>query len=177
MDRDDEFEGDLSFDTSASRAKAVRLSVQHLNLHDDMVVEGVEPDIAVIFLKIGGHPPVVLRPLRKALLTHSGIDTVRKFSITAIREMPIHILNPNAPAPVDAADEVAAQTVLYGYVAPPTDGGTRYATAQEAVFQDLLRALWTSINVDHERDGLPVLVDVADIDFETYGTTYSDFRL
>ena len=66
MDRDDEFEGDLSFDTSASRVKAVRLSAQRLNLHDEMVADGVEPDIAAIFLKIGGHPPVVLRPFRKA---------------------------------------------------------------------------------------------------------------
>ena len=177
MDRDDEFEGDFSFDTSATRAKAVRLSAQRLNLHEEMVADGVEPDIAVIFLKIGGHPPFVLRSFRKALLAHSGIDTVSKFSIAAIRELPIRILDPNAPAPTDAADKVVSQTVLYGYVVPTTDGGTRYATAQEAVFQDLLRALWTSINVDHERDGLPVLVDVADIDFETYGTTYSDFRL
>ena len=71
MDRDDEFEGDLSFDTSASRAKAVRLSVQRLNLHDDMVAEGVEPDIAAIFLKIGGHPPVVLL-LFKSVYYHTN---------------------------------------------------------------------------------------------------------
>lgn len=122
-----------------------------------------------VLLKIGGHPPVVLRPLRKALLAHSGIDTVSKFSIAAIRELPIRILDPNAPAPIDAADKVVSQTVLYGYVVPTTDGGTRYATARESVFQDLFRALWTSINVDHEREGLPALAGVADIDFAAYG--------
>lgn len=177
MDRDDEFEGDLSFDTSASRVKAVRLSAQRLNLHDEMVADGVEPDIAAIFLKIGGHPPVVLRPFRKALLAHSGIDTVSKFSIAAIRELPIRIPDLNAPAPADAAAGVATQTVLYGYVAPTTDGGKTYATAREAVFQDLLHALWTAINVDHERDDIPMLAGVADIDFAAYGTTYVDFRL
>jgi hypothetical protein len=177
MDRDDEFEGDFSFDTSATRAKVVRLSELCLNLHDEMVADGLESDIAAIFLKIGGHPPFVLRSFRKALLAHSGIDTVSKFSIAAIRELPIRILDPNAPSPVDAADDVATQTVLYGYVAPTTDGGKTYATAREAVFQDLLRALWTSINVDHERDGIPAVADVADIDFAAYGTTYADFRL
>jgi len=175
MDRDDDFDGDLSFDTSASRAKAMRLSAQRLSLHDDMVAEGVDSDIAAIFLKICGHPPVVLRPLRKALLAQSGIDDVARFSIAAIRELPIRIPDPNAVAA--AADEAAAQTVLYGYVAPTTDGGTKYATARESVFQALLHALWTSINADHERDGLPALASVADIDFAIYSTTYADFRL
>jgi len=175
MDRDDDFDGDLSFDTSASRAKAMRLSAQRLSLHDDMVAEGVDSDIATIFLKICGHPPVVLRPLRKALLSQSGIDDVARFSIAAIRELPIRIPDPNDVAA--AADEAAAQTVLYGYVAPTTDGGTKYATARESVFQALLHALWTSINADHERDGLPALASVADIDFAIYSTTYADFRL
>ena len=48
---------------------------------------------------------------------------------------------------------------------------------KEVVFQDLLRALWTSINADHERAGLPALTGVADIDFAAYDTTYADFRL
>ena len=174
MDRDDEFEGDLSFDASASRAKAVRLSAQRLNLYDEMVADGVEADIAAIFLKIGGHPPVVLRPFRKALLAHSGIDSVSKFSIAAIRELPIRIPDPNAPVAVDGG---GMQTVLYGYVVPTTDGGKTYATAREAVFQDLLHALWTAINVEHDRDGIPTLAGVADIDFAVYGTTYVDFRL
>ena len=47
----------------------------------------------------------------------------------------------------------------------------------EAVFQDLFRALWTTINVDHDRDGVPVLTGVTDIDFEAYVTSYSDFLL
>jgi hypothetical protein len=110
-------------------------------------------------------------------LAHSGIDSVSKFSIAAIRELPIRIVDPNAPALPGADDGVAMQTVLYGYVAPTVDGGTRYATAREVVFQDLLGALWTSINADHERDGLAALPDVADIDFAAYDTTYVDFRL
>jgi len=177
MDRDDDFGGDLSFDTSASRAKAVRHAGERLNFYDDMVADGVDPDIAAILLKIGGNPPSVLRSLRKALLAHSGIDSVSKFSIAAIRELPIRIVDPNAPALAEDADVVATQTVLYGYVSPTNDGGTRYATAREVVFQDLLRALWTSINADHERDGLPALTGVADIDFAAYDTSYADFRL
>ncbi len=127
MDRDDEFEGDLSLDTSASRAKTVRHSAQRLSIHDDMVADGVKPDIAVILLKIGGHPPTVLRAFRKSILAHSGIDSVSKFSIAVIRELPIRIVDPNAPALPVADDGVAIQTVLYGYVAPTVDGGTRYA--------------------------------------------------
>jgi hypothetical protein len=42
--------------------------VQRVNLYDELVDEGVELDIAVIFVKIGGFPPSVLRPLRKVLL-------------------------------------------------------------------------------------------------------------
>ena len=48
---------------------------------------------------------------------------------------------------------------------------------RETVFQELLLALWTSIHVDHVRDGLPTLVGVDVINFTVQDTSYNDFRL
>ena len=92
--------------------------MQRVNLYDELVVEGAELDITTVFVKIGGYPPLVLRPLRKTMLSYSGIDSLSKFSITALRELPTRIPDSAAPAPVDGVDGAAMQTVLYGYVAP-----------------------------------------------------------
>ena len=170
MEPADEFDGYNDLDTSTSYFKAVHISMQRLNLYDELVAEGAELDIAAVFVKIGGHPPYVLRPVRKALLGHSGIDSFCKFTIAALRELPIR-------TPVDGGDGAEMQTVLYGYVSPTAAGGKTYACAREAVFQELLLALWSSINVDCVRDGLPILAGVADIDFGGYNTSFSDFRL
>ena len=117
-----EFEGDICLDTSASHAKAVRISTQRVNLYNELVAEGADLDIAAVFVKIGGYPPVVLRPLRKALLGYSGLDCLSKFTVAAIRELPISILDLAAPAPADGGDGAVMQTVLYGYVSPTTEG-------------------------------------------------------
>jgi hypothetical protein len=117
-----EFEGDICLDTSASHAKAVRISTQRVNLYNELVAEGADLDIAAVFVKIGGYPPVVLRPLRKALLGYSGLDCLSKFTVAAIRELPISIPDLAAPAPADGGDGAVMQTVLYGYVSPTTEG-------------------------------------------------------
>ncbi len=72
-----------------------------MNLYDELVDEGDEPDITTVFLKIDGYPPLVLRPLRKSLLVYSGINRLSKCSIAALRELPIRIPDPVTPSPVD----------------------------------------------------------------------------
>lgn len=52
------------------------------------MTEGADLDIADVFVKIGGYPPVVLRPLRKELLGYSGLDCLSKFTVVVIREFP-----------------------------------------------------------------------------------------
>ncbi len=105
----------------------------------------------------------MLRPLRKALLGYSGIDSLSKFFIVVIREIPIRIPDPTAPTAADCVDGAVMQTILYGYVSPTTEGGKAYAYVRETVFQELFVALWTPINVDHVKDGLPTLAGVVDV--------------
>ena len=104
-----EFEGDICLDTSASHAKAVRISTQRVNLYNELVAEGTDLDITTVFVKIGGYPPVVLRPLRKALLGYSGLDCLSKFTVAAIRELPISIPDLAVPAPADGGDGAVMQ--------------------------------------------------------------------
>ena len=102
-------------------------------------------------------------------------------SISALRELPIRLPDPSAPAVAEEDDGESRpdpmQTVLYGYIVPTAEGGRTYVYAREAVFQEVLLALLTAINVDLASDGQAALVGVADIPFPAIGTSFSDFRL
>ena len=110
----------------------------------------------------------------------SRSDSLSKLTISALREIPIRHPDPSVPAAEGDEGEgrpPPMQTVLYGYIIPTADGGKTYAYAREAVFQEVLLALLTAINVDLASDGQAALVGVADIPFPAFGTSISDFRL